>query len=103
MYPARSLACTRRPSPSGYVISQPLFNHFTRPLHPSLVPASLRHRHQLEHVAVRILKVDAAAAAPVVELAVVEAPRRAAVDQFRLLDSAENRVEFAIADVEGEM
>src|SRR5262245_23170144 len=37
-------------------------------------PVSLRHGHQLEHVAVRVLEIDSAAAAPVVELAVVEAP-----------------------------
>ena len=62
--------------------------------------ALLRHGHQLEHVAVRIAKIDTAAAAPVVELAVFEAPRRAAEDDLVLLDAAEDGVEFAVADVE---
>src|SRR5688572_25411416 len=63
--------------------------------------ALLRDGHQLEHVAVRVPEVDAEAAAPVVELAVSQAPGRAAVDDLALLDAAEDGVEFALADVEG--
>src|SRR5262249_46763254 len=37
----------------------------------ALGPVSLWHGHQLQHVAVRVLEIDSAAAAPVVELAVV--------------------------------
>ena len=57
--------------------------------------SSLRHGHQLEHVAVRIAEIDAAAAVPIVELAVVEAPRRAAESDLRSLDAAEDGVELA--------
>ena len=60
----------------------------------------LRHRHQLQHVAVRVLEVEAAAAAPVVELAVVEAPGRAAVAEPGLFHAVKDRVELALADVE---
>jgi hypothetical protein len=63
----------------------------------------LRHGHQLEHVPVWIAEVDAAPAAPIVELAVVEAPGRAAEGDLRLLDAVENGVEFAIVDMEGEV
>ena len=49
--------------------------------------ASLRHGHQFEHVSVRIAEIDAAAAAPVVELAVFEAPWRAAVSDFLSRDA----------------
>ena len=63
----------------------------------------LRHGHQFEHVAVRITEIDAAAAAPIVELAVVETPRRAAESDFRRLDAAEDGVEFAVADMERQM
>src|ERR1700720_3879032 len=59
----------------------------------------LRHGHQLEHVAVGIEEIDAAAAVPVVELAVVEAPRRAAEGDFCLFDAAEDGVEFGLADM----
>jgi hypothetical protein len=41
--------------------------------------SSLRHSHQLKQVTVRVLKVNASAAIPVIELAVIEAPRCAAV------------------------
>jgi hypothetical protein len=40
---------------------------------------SLGHSHQLKHVTVWIFEVNASAAIPVVELAVVEAPGSAAV------------------------
>src|SRR5580658_11328685 len=60
----------------------------------------LRHGHQLEHVAVGIAEIDAAAAVPVVELAVVEAPRRAAESDLGFLDTAEDGVELGLADVE---
>src|SRR5262249_6044323 len=65
--------------------------------------ASLRRRHQLQHVAIRIAKVKAAATAPIVELAVLETPRRAAEDDLGLFDAAKNRVEVAIGDMESEM
>jgi hypothetical protein len=40
---------------------------------------SLGHSHQLKHVAVRILEINASAAIPIVELAIIEAPGSAAV------------------------
>src|SRR5215470_17520962 len=49
---------------------------------------------------VGVAKVDAAAAVPVVQLAVVEAPRRAAIGELRRADAAEDRIELGIADVE---
>jgi hypothetical protein len=68
-----------------------------------LQAALLRHGHELEHVAVWIAKIDPAPAAPIVELAVIETPRRAAEGDLRCLDAAEDRVELAIADVKGVM
>src|SRR5262249_23641780 len=62
---------------------------------------SLRPGHQLEHVAVRVLEIDAAAAGPVLELAVVKAPRGAAVGEARLLHPTEDGIELRLADVEG--
>src|SRR5437879_1781468 len=62
---------------------------------------SLRRGHQLEHVAVRVLEVDASAAVPIVELAVVETPGRAAVSDAGFLHAAEDCVEFGVAHVEG--
>ena len=50
---------------------------------------------------VRIAKIDAAAATPIVEHAVVEAPGGAAENNLRSLDAAQDRVEFAVADMEG--
>jgi len=67
------------------------------------VTASLGHGHQFEHVSVRIAEIDAAAAVPVVELAVFEAPWRAAVSDFLSLDAAQDGVEFAVADMESKM
>ncbi len=61
----------------------------------------LRHGHQLEHVAVGILEVDAAAAAPIVELAVPEMGRIAAIGEALGLDAAEDGVELGVAHVEG--
>src|SRR5205085_879506 len=55
---------------------------------------SLRHGHQLEYMAVGILEIDAAAATPIVELAVIETPRRAAVGDFGLFDTAEDGVKL---------
>ena len=52
-------------------------------------------------MAVRVAKIDAAAAVPVVELTVVEAPRCAAIDQLRLANAAQNSIELGIVDVEG--
>jgi hypothetical protein len=54
-------------------------------------------------MAVRVAKIDAAAAVPVIEFTVVEAPRRAAIGELRLPDAAEDRIELGIADVEGVM
>src|SRR6516165_5580215 len=52
-------------------------------------------------MAVRIAKIDAAAAVPIIELTVVEAPRCAAVRQLRLANAAQDGIELGIADVEG--
>src|ERR1700746_1718508 len=52
-------------------------------------------------MAVRVAKIDAAAAVPIVELTVVEAPRCAAVGELCLANAAEDRIELGIADVEG--
>ena len=48
-------------------------------------------------MSVRVAKIDTAAAVPVVELTVVEAPRCAAIGELRLANAAE----FGIVDVEG--
>src|ERR1700752_245135 len=52
-------------------------------------------------MAIRVAKIDAAAAVPVVELTIVEAPRCAAIGELRLANAAEDGIEFGIADVEG--
>ena len=52
-------------------------------------------------MAVRVAKIDAAAAVPVVELTVVEAPRCAAIRELRLENATEDGIELGIADVEG--
>ena len=52
-------------------------------------------------MAVRVAKINAAAAVPVVELTVVEAPRCAAISELRLANAAEDGIELGIADVEG--
>ena len=62
---------------------------------------SLRYGHEFKHMAVEVAKIDAASAVPVVELAVVEAPRCAAIDELRLANAAEDGIELGIADVEG--
>src|SRR5262249_52246574 len=62
---------------------------------------SLRDGHQLQHMTVRIPEIDPAAAVPVVELTVVEAPGGAAVRNPRLLDARQDRVELGLAHVEG--
>src|SRR5437764_5518469 len=64
---------------------------------------SLRNGHQFQHVPVRIAKIKAAAAAPIVELAVVETPRRAAEHDLGLFHPPKNGVELAIGDMESEM
>ncbi len=51
-------------------------------------------------MAVRIAKIDAAAAVPVIELAILKAPRRAAIGELRRADAAEDGIELGIADVE---
>src|ERR1700721_1347977 len=50
-------------------------------------------------MAVGMAEIDAAAAVPVVELAIVEAPRRAAETDLALLDAAEDGVELGLADM----
>src|ERR1700747_1325322 len=52
-------------------------------------------------MAVRVAKIDAAAAVPVIELTVVEAPRCAAIGELRLANAAEDGIKLGIADVEG--
>ena len=52
-------------------------------------------------MAVRIAKIDAASAVPIIELTVVEAPRCAAVRELRLANAAQDGIELGIADVEG--
>ena len=52
-------------------------------------------------MAVRVAKIDAAAAVPVIELTVVDAPRCAAISELRLANAAEDGIELGIADVEG--
>src|SRR6516162_4980213 len=64
---------------------------------------SLRDCHQFQHVPVRVAKIKTAAAAPIVELAILEAPRRAAEHDLGLFYTAKNGVEFAIGDMEGEV
>ena len=54
-------------------------------------------------MAVRVAKIDAAAAVPVIEFTVVEAPGRAAIGELRLPDAAQDRIELGIADMEGVM
>src|SRR6516162_5831365 len=54
-------------------------------------------------MAVRVAKIDAAAAVPIIELTVVETPRGAAVRELRLANAAQDRIELGIADVEGVM
>src|ERR1700730_16261852 len=50
-----------------------------------------------------IPEVDAAAAVPIVELAVVEAPRRAAIGKAFFPYARENGVELGVADVKGQV
>src|SRR6516165_9129382 len=52
-------------------------------------------------MAVRVAKIDAAAAVPIIELTVLEAPRCAAVRELRLANAAQDGIELGIADVEG--
>src|SRR6516162_9816801 len=52
-------------------------------------------------MAVRVAKIDAAAAVPIIELSVVKAPRCAAVRELRLANAAQDGIELGIADVEG--
>jgi hypothetical protein len=52
-------------------------------------------------MAIRVAKIDAATAIPVIELTVIEAPRRAAIGELRLADAPEDGIELGIADVEG--
>src|ERR1700684_4316142 len=107
--------CSRSPTnPSTSCASSTAATKISTPMARSMPSAAfspaiwidvqlLRHGHQLEHVPVRILKVQAAAAAPIVELAIVEAPGRAAEHDLGAFDTLENGLEFALADVEGKM
>jgi hypothetical protein len=52
-------------------------------------------------MAVKVVKIHAAFAVPVVELTVVEAPRCAAIGELSLPNAAEDGIELDIADVEG--
>jgi len=52
-------------------------------------------------MAVRVAKIDAAAAVPVIELTVVETPGCAPVGELRLANAAEDGIELGIANVEG--
>jgi len=49
------------------------------PVSGSLVVSSLRHSHQFKYMTVRVLEINASAAIPVIELAIVEAPGSAAI------------------------
>src|SRR5262249_7327438 len=62
---------------------------------------SLRHGHELEHVTIRVLEIDAAAASPVVELAIGDAPGCAAIGETGTLHASQNGVKLSIADVKG--
>ena len=66
-------------------------------------PTSLRHSHQLEQVPIRVLKVETSATVPVVDLAIIEAPRSAAVGQPRFQDALENVIKLGVAHVKGKM
>src|SRR5690348_7195157 len=61
--------------------------------------SSLRHGHQLDDMAVVVLVIEAAAATPIVELAVFKAPGPASEGKPSALDPLQDRVEFAVADV----
>jgi hypothetical protein len=52
-------------------------------------------------MAVRVAKIDATSAVPVVELTVVEAPRCTAIGELSLPNAAEDGIKLGIADVEG--
>lgn len=54
-------------------------------------------------MAVRRLEIDAAAAAPIIELAVLPAPGRAAEGASGVAHAREDRVEFRVRDMEGVM
>src|SRR5262245_55921664 len=59
--------------------------------------SSLRHRHQLDDMAVVVLVIEAAAAIPVVELSVFKAPGPASEGEPSVLDPLQDRVEFGVA------
>ena len=61
----------------------------------------LRHSHQFKQVTVRLLEINASATIPVIELAVLKAPRSAAVCKPSLLDALEDSVEFGVIHMEG--
>src|SRR5712691_444418 len=71
----------------------------------SLPPSAGRYGdssgQNFENVPVRVLKIDAAAAAPVVDLHVGARARPAAIGDPLLLDARENRVELRVAHLEG--
>ena len=51
-------------------------------------------------MAVRVTKIDAAAAVPIIELTIAEVPRCAAVRQLRLANAAQDGIELGITNVE---
>src|SRR5690606_21185803 len=67
-------------------------------IRPGLMrPRLLRHRHQLKKMAVGRAEIDAAAAAPVIDLAVLRRRRPAAVTEACRPDAAEDGVELRLA------
>src|SRR5262249_14570525 len=60
-------------------------------------------RQDFQHVAVGIVEIDAAPAAPVVDVAVGARPRAATVGDALGLDPGKDRVELGLADPEGVM
>ena len=50
---------------------------------------------------IRILEIYASTAIPIVELAIVEAPRSAAIGETGFLHASEDGVEFGLAHMEG--
>jgi hypothetical protein len=54
-------------------------------------------------MAVGTAEIETASASPIVELAVVETPRRAAKSDLGFLDAVEDRVELAVADMDSQV
>jgi len=62
--------------------------------------SSLRHCHELKEMTIGDFEIDTFAAAPIIELGIVSTPRRAAVDEARLLNPMKNGVKFYVGNVE---